>query len=253
MKSLLEPKFSPLFLILAIVVVFAIEGLTMYWWTDHMKEMTFQNPFPDIAVAKRLDKPIPNAYLKKYDFSVDWFTMNIPVWEKVLSPYKGMANVHYLEVGVAEGRSVIWMLENILTDPSAKVTAIDTFPGSLKDKFLANVELSGSSEKVTTIKNYSQLALRNLPFESFDIIYIDGSHAKNDVLEDAVLSWRLLKQGGILIFDDYRYIGFNYENFSDTDYFPKEAIDVFVHCFDEYFDVVHNEYQLILRRTDKKI
>ena len=51
------------------------------------------------------------------------------------------------------------------------------------------------------------MVLRRLPLESFDIIYIDGSHAVNDVLEDAVLSFRLLKPEGILIFDDYRWVG----------------------------------------------
>jgi hypothetical protein len=31
----------------------------------------------------------------------------------------------------------------------------------------------------------------------------DGSHRARDVLEDAVLSWPLLKVGGIMLFDDY--------------------------------------------------
>jgi hypothetical protein len=54
-------------------------------------------------------------YLHSYNFSEDWFTENIPVWLKVLSPFKGKPNLNYLEIGVFEGRSVIWMLENIQT------------------------------------------------------------------------------------------------------------------------------------------
>ena len=38
--------------------------------------------------------------------------------------------------------------------------------------------------------------------QKYDIIYIDGSHEARDVLEDAVLAYRLLKIGGLLIFDD---------------------------------------------------
>ena len=53
----------------------------------------------------------------------------------------------------------------------------------------------------------SQVVLRRLPLETYDIIYIDGSHATSDVLEDAVLSYRLLKPGGLLIFDDYHWAG----------------------------------------------
>jgi len=250
--NLTKPKYSPLFLILVIVVLLATEIITMYYWSSQVKNAAFQNPFPNVVVAERQNWPYPNAYLKQYDFTKDWFSANIPVWEKVLEPFKGKANVNYLEVGAYEGRSVIWMLENILTDSTARLTAIDIFQGPYKDKYFKNIELSGSSDKVTTITNYSQLALRDLPFESFDIIYIDGSHAKCDVLEDAVLSWRLLKEGGLLIFDDYRYIGtFNSGELGDPKDFPKTAIDIFVHCFENHFDVVHNAYQLILRRTAK--
>jgi predicted O-methyltransferase YrrM len=84
---------------------------------------------------------------------------------------------------------------------------------------------------------------------SFDIIYIDGSHAEDDVLEDAVLCSRLLKGGGILIFDDYRWAGFFASGTCDspTD-FPKAAIDRFVQVFHKQFEVIHNSYQLILKK-----
>ena len=36
-----------------------------------------------------------------------------------------------------------------------------------------------------------------------DLIYIDGSHLAKDVLSDAILSWKLLKPSGVMIFDDY--------------------------------------------------
>jgi len=39
--------------------------------------------------------------------------------------------------------------------------------------------------------------------DNFDIIYIDGNHEPDYVLEDAILSFRLLKKGGYMIFDDY--------------------------------------------------
>ena len=41
----------------------------------------------------------------------------------------------------------------------------------------------------------------------FDIIYIDGNHEPEYVLEDAVLSFRKLKNNGIMIFDDYGWGG----------------------------------------------
>ena len=38
--------------------------------------------------------------------------------------------------------------------------------------------------------------------QKFDVIYVDGSHFADDVLTDGINAWRLLKQGGIMIFDD---------------------------------------------------
>jgi predicted O-methyltransferase YrrM len=146
------------------------------------------------------------------------------------------------------------MLENILTHPSARMTGIDIFESPIKDRFLSNVEKSGFAEKVQTIVAPSQIALRSLPLESFDIIYVDGSHSMDDVLEDAVLSYRLLKDGGTLIFDDYRWAGFlgspNARDKQEIE-FPKTAIDPFVKCFEKFLTVVHNSNQLILRKNLK--
>lgn len=168
---------------------------------------------------------------------------------KSVCAIQGEPDLQYLEIGVYEGRSAIWMLENVLTHPTARLTGIDIFEGPYKDRYLANLQRSGSSDKATTVTGYSQLALRELPFNSFDIIYIDGSHAKDDVLEDAVLCWRLLKNGGVLIFDDYRWCGIfilgTSDSFGDS---CKPAIEPFVQCFDRHFEVIHNSYQLIVRK-----
>ena len=37
----------------------------------------------------------------------------------------------------------------------------------------------------------------------FDLIYIDGMHYSQNVLFDAVSSFKLAKEGGVIIFDDY--------------------------------------------------
>lgn len=44
----------------------------------------------------------------------------------------------------------------------------------------------------------------NMRNERFDFIYVDGSHRSPDVIYDAILSFGLLKKGGIMIFDDYQ-------------------------------------------------
>ena len=253
LKNIFKPRYSPFVVIIIIAVLFAVEIITVNYYSDYLSgyflNTLILSPLPDIVVAYSSDDPA--KYSKAYNFGRDDFSRNVPVWEKVLKPYKGRPGLSYLEIGVYEGRSLIWMLENVLTEPSAKATAVDIFRGDYENTYYANLELAGFAKKVTNIKNYSQLAMRNLPFESYDIIYIDGSHIKNDVLEDAVLSWRLVKPGGLLIFDDYRQVKRYKKDGKEILETPKVAIDPFVQCFEDYFDVVHNEYQLILRRKSE--
>jgi predicted O-methyltransferase YrrM len=92
---------------------------------------------------------------KKYNFSINWFTVNIPSWKKNLSRFKKKSGVSYLEIGVYEGRSLIWILENILTHDASKATAIDIFRRDLEDRFIANLKISGFADKVKIIKGCS--------------------------------------------------------------------------------------------------
>jgi predicted O-methyltransferase YrrM len=255
-RRVLKARYSLLDVALAValigVIVMVMASSRMWDYKRQIDEAVFESPLPAVRLAEQRTTPDSVAYKRAYDFTNNWFSANIPIWEKALAGYKGKADVHYLEVGVFEGRSALWTLENILTHPTARLTCIDLFDGPYKERFFANVERSGEAGKVAAIADYSQLALRKLPLNSFDIIYIDGSHSKDDVLEDAVLSWRLLKEGGIMIFDDYRWAGFYASGTSDapTDY-CKAAIDRFVLTFDRDFEVIHNSYQILLKKRPR--
>ncbi len=246
-----RPRYSPFDLAFFLALVSVTMILGAYWAMrrDHdlVRAALLVSPLPKVVAAPS-GPAVGHVYRQQYDFSIDWFTQRLPAWKKVLEPFQGKPGLNYLEVGSYEGRSIVWMLENVLTDPTSRATAVDLFDGPFKDKFTANIERCGATNKLTSIAGYSQVVLRALPLNSFDLIYIDGSHAISDTLEDAVLSWRLLKVGGLMIFDDYlnaepsRYVKGEYE-------VPKTAIDPFVQCFAGRCEVVHNEYQLIIRKT----
>jgi predicted O-methyltransferase YrrM len=189
-------------------------------------------------------------YSKHYDFTFDGtfisFIDKIPLWTNLLSSYKGKPDVHYLEIGVNQGRSAIWVLENILTDPSAKLTGIDIFPEGtdFKKKYLSNLKLSGFASKTKTIEGFSQVELRKLPLGSFDIIYIDGDHRAKSVLADAVLSFELLKNGGILIFDDYSWLDRN----KPYELSPAFAINSFIANYRDSVEIIQRDYQIFIRK-----
>lgn len=242
-------RFSVLDIVVAMIVIGAFGRYYVWQFKSQLFAVAFKNEFPAVMLADQAVIDDKDAYKKSYDFSTNWYTYNIPIWEKALEPYRGKPGVKYLEVGLFEGRSAIWMLEQILTDPTSHATGIDPFLGSYKDKYFANIEKSGASKQMTTITGFSQDELRKLPLNTYDVIYIDGSHAKDDVLEDAVLSVKLLKEGGLMILDDYQWVGgINGASIDAPDDFTKTAIDSFIRCFDKQFEVIHNGYQIILKK-----
>lgn len=183
------------------------------------------------------------VYHKNYKLTRDTFTNRIPVFDEVLKNFKNKPNLRYLEVGVYEGGSLVWILENVLTSPSSQAIAIDTFRDSTESNFNNNIKLSGKRKQVKLIKGYSQEKLRYLPLNTFDIIYIDGSHSASDVLEDAILSMRLLKSGGILIFDDYGH-GYHHPYIE-----VAPAIDVFYKLYGKKFKLIQTDWLVIFEKV----
>ena len=53
-------------------------------------------------------------------FSVDWFSNNIPTWNRYLKRFKGK-EVNAMEVGSYEGMSALWLLDNILTHAKSRM------------------------------------------------------------------------------------------------------------------------------------
>jgi predicted O-methyltransferase YrrM len=222
-------------------------------WRDHNEERLVL--VPDLpGIDPRDSEYMRGLKRTDYNFTSDWFSKKSPPWEVALKDFAGKPDVHYLEVGVYEGRSVIWMLENVLTHPSSHVTGIDIFyklgegdmgySAEQQKIYEDNVILAGGEGRSTTLAEWSQIALRTLPIDSFDIIYIDGSHMATPVLEDAILSFRLLKLGGVLIFDDYRWF-----TTAPPLKSPRFAIDTFLQFFGDQAEVIHNNSQIIIVRT----
>jgi hypothetical protein len=145
------------------------------------------------------------------NFSVDWSTHNFDAWSKALGHLRN-SEVGILEIGSWEGRSAIFFLEFF---QSGRLTCVDTFRGSsehlngafdlgtIEKRFDKNMANYGT--RLEKINSRSVPALDRLAQEdrSFDIIYIDGSHQREDVMADSVLAWKILKQGGYVIWDDY--------------------------------------------------
>jgi predicted O-methyltransferase YrrM len=182
-----------------------------------------------------------DAWFVGKSFNFDWTSMHFPTWDKFISPSETRA---ILEIGSAEGRFAVFFLEYC---PDSRITCIDAFIGSdpigLERRFDANLATYGS--RVEKIKSRSIHALERLGLEGrlFDLVYIDGSHRRDDVIIDSLLAWRLLNANGLIIWDDYLW-----DTHRPTIERPQEAIDFFLQLYADELEVVHLEYQAIARR-----
>jgi len=193
-----------------------------------------------------------------YEFTSDWTTNRLPVWRLHVEPLRGLP-VRALELGCYEGRASVWFLQNVLTHPASTLTVVDTFLGSeesgsppvdgMLERFQRNIQRTAVAIKVrvlrcSTVQALSQLLTEAAVDNLFDLVYIDASHRADDVITDAVMSFRLLKPGGLLIFDDYEW-----ELRPSPLDRPKIAIDAFMTIFQRSLSVLHLGYQVLLKKT----
>lgn len=196
----------------------------------------------------------------EYKFTTDWFKWAPDIWNQLIPHMTD--NKKILEVGSYEGRSSVWIMEHMMSEHS-ELFCIDTWEGgeehqamgidmeSVEDRFHHNISVARTkfqNRKVYSFKDKSSVALGGLNassehLESFDWIYIDGSHIARDVMADACAAWPLLKSGGFMVFDDYLW-GVNLP----ATHKPKIAIDFFVNLFEEELTIAHIGYQFIVRK-----
>ncbi len=172
-------------------------------------------------------------------YSSDWVSSNTANWEKFLGHLKGKADVRGVEIGSFEGRSAVWFAKNILTGEGSKLICIDPFSDRLNQFFDHNIRVSGIEDHIVKMPGYSQELLRQLPTsEPFDFIYVDGCHLPTCALADMVLGWDLLKVDGVMIVDDYQWVGPGRES-------PGPAVDAFLQIYGPLLEVAEKGRQAI--------
>ncbi len=173
--------------------------------------------------SKGLEASRREMRMVKYDFTKFWFN---EVKHNFVSLMDQFDPSRILEIGSFEGLSSVFFIDYTKNKRGLELHCVDTWEGSIEhqssghetsdmneieNRFRQNIELAVSDAvypvDVRIHKVASDLALASMLSKGmknyFDLIYVDGSHQASDVISDAVLSFRLLRVGGALIFDDY--------------------------------------------------
>lgn len=191
--------------------------------------------------------------------STDWTSRYFDTWASLLAPRRDEA-LAVLEIGSWEGRSAIFFLQYL---KNCTMTCIDTFAGSaehftrqhwkdalphIEARFDSNlVEFGARVEKLKGVSTQvlAQLIARG---RQFDVVYIDASHSSADVQSDASFTWPMVREHGIVIFDDYEWS----QSPQDLDR-PRLGIDTFLLVRQGAYRELHRGYQLIVEKTNSPV
>lgn len=123
----------------------------------------------------------------------------------IANTYPKDTNITYVEIGCYAGGSACLVLQR----PNTNVISIDLGQPIPEETVHSNVKkLNKFNNSYNYLKGNSQTyemvsKLKELTSE-IDILFIDGDHSYQAVINDFTLYEGLVKSGGYIIFDDYR-------------------------------------------------
>lgn len=168
--------------------------------------------------------------MSNYSYTRKWFhRRNRRTFEQFILPEWAGKKIVYLELGVFEGQSMVWMMENVLTHPEAKAVGVDPWlmtrklDGSVMEdvlrraaenlsEWLYPLDSTTDNWKLRLIRGNSAEVLRKMLTDkggfagigkrSVDLCMVDGNHNALAVLDDLQLVYKLVKPGGWILMDD---------------------------------------------------
>lgn len=189
----------------------------LFWKTEAPAKLYWLYPLFSFrrSLSKRVDREINLKMSMDLDglgqFSSRFFDGNAAQWIQMFEREQLCGRkLNMLEIGSWEGRSAVFLMHYF---PVAEITCVDTWKGSdehvgdeslmsVEGKFDSNVAQFGGRVrkfKGTSLQFFSGIDLA----ETYDLVYVDGSHHADDVMCDVLNAFRRLKPNGIMICDDY--------------------------------------------------
>jgi len=222
-------------------------NILIFFWIIFKIKNKFNNLI-NYSVNKKIKLKIINFYDDTVFFYSNLFISNALTIYNLINKLKKIDNNKYLEIGSFEGSSAIFF-SRFLTN--SNLTCVDIWEGveelsnvdfkvveSNFDKNISKVKFN----KIIKIKSDSEVFFKSNK-EKFTIIYIDGNHFFENVINDIEQSWRILEVDGILILDDYTWTYYN-----EPKQNPAHAINIFLNKYYNKLKILDMGQQVIVKK-----
>jgi predicted O-methyltransferase YrrM len=155
-----------------------------------------------------------------------------------------------LEIGCFEGLSSIFFADNFLDNPKSSLTCVDPFltidnndhstflVNNVENNFDHNISICKNADKIIIHKITSDIFFENNN-DTYNLIYIDGSHEPEYIKRDMDNSFNRLEKNGIMWMDDYK---------GGDGIKIKHAMDMFLEKYKGQYILIHIGYQLAIRK-----
>lgn len=195
---------------------------------------------------------IRNYLSNKYEYTQKWF-LGSELFNNIYKYLNPSSRLYILEIGCYEGLSSVFLADFFINEEGSKLDCVDPFDSSdttthvtsdIERVFLNNINKSHNKEKISLYKNYSDDFFCG-NYRLYDFIYVDGSHEPLQMRKDMINAYNCCKINGIIWLDDYRGGG---DHTDGLNYEMKESVDVFLRDYKERIQVIHDGYQLGIRK-----
>lgn len=201
------------------------------------------NSFQKACVLKGWQECQTNNYY----FIRDYFSHRIATWEPCLQPLINCPEIKILLIGKESGMCACWLLDKVLTHPSAKLTCIQAQP---EPDLTNNLAKTKAQEQVTQLVGDIHQLLDSLTPNTYDVVILqDQCKLATRAQQNASWAWKLAKIGGLIIFNDY-----GWRNSTNLEQNPQLGIDRFLESIPDRWDIVRQvpqAHQFIIQKQSK--
>jgi predicted O-methyltransferase YrrM len=186
-------------------------------------------------------------------------TLNLKQSLNVLYPDKPSGVMMCAEIGAFEGKGSIVITDYLCSNKASKLYCIDPFDNEYvkgnNTMAFWNSACNGQYERfrhntsrypqIMECKATSDMYIPTLENNKLDFCYIDGDHSPGQVYKDAVNILPKMKQGGVILFDDYLW--------EKNGVVTKNGIDRFLKEYIGKYTLLLKNYQLAVRVTSAPV